>query len=125
MRLSILDQSPVSAGMTPAGALSHSVALAEAAEALGYTRYWIAEHHAMPALASTAPEILIARIAATTQRMRVGSGAVLLPYYAPLKVAEKDALPDASVVTSVAPSQVWPSPWPLASPVGDEKNSSR
>ena len=101
MRLSILDQSPVSAGMTPAGALSHSVALAEAAEALGYTRYWIAEHHAMPALASTAPEILIARIAAVTQRMRVGSGAVLLPYYAPLKVAETFRMLDA-----IAPGRI-------------------
>ncbi len=88
MRLSILDQSPVSAGMDPATALANSVALAKAADALGYTRYWIAEHHAMPALASTAPEILIARIAAETVRIRVGSGAVLLPYYAPLKVAE-------------------------------------
>jgi len=88
MRLSILDQSPVSAGMAPAQALANTVALARAADALGYTRYWIAEHHAMPALASTAPEILIARIAAETQRIRVGSGAVLLPYYSSLKVAE-------------------------------------
>lgn len=88
MRLSILDQSPVSAGSTPVAALASTLRLARRADELGYTRYWIAEHHAMPALASTAPEILIARIAGETDRIRVGSGAVLMPYYAPLKVAE-------------------------------------
>jgi luciferase family oxidoreductase group 1 len=88
MKLSILDQSPVSEGSSPADALHNTIELAKLGDRLGYARYWIAEHHAMPALASPAPEILIARVAAETERIRVGSGAVLLPHYSPLKVAE-------------------------------------
>src|SRR5437763_538979 len=88
LRLSVVDQSPVSAGSTPADALHNTVDLARLTERLGYTRYWIAEHHAMQALASPAPEVLIARVAAETSSMRVGSGGVLLPHYSPLKVAE-------------------------------------
>lgn len=88
MKLSVLDQSPVSAGSTPAQALQNSIELARLADELGYTRYWIAEHHATEALASPAPEILIARIGAETVRIRVGSGGVMLPHYSPLKVAE-------------------------------------
>jgi len=88
-RLSVLDQSPVSSGSTPADALRHSIELARLCDRLGYARYWIAEHHATQTLASPAPEILIARLGAETQRIRVGSGGVMLPHYSPLKVAEQ------------------------------------
>src|SRR4051812_40611435 len=88
MRLSVLDQSPIPEGSTPAQALARTIDLAELAESLGYHRYWVAEHHATPALACAAPEILIGAIAARTQRIRVGSGGVMLPHYSPLKVAE-------------------------------------
>ena len=88
MKLSILDQSPVPSGFTPANALQNTIQLARAADSLGYERYWIAEHHAIETLASPAPEILIARVAAETFGLRVGSGGVLLPHYSPLKVAE-------------------------------------
>lgn len=88
MRLGILDQSPVISGHTPAQALAETVALAAAADRLGYARYWLAEHHAIAALADPCPEILVARVAAATGRIRVGTGGVLLPYYSALKVAE-------------------------------------
>jgi luciferase family oxidoreductase group 1 len=88
MRLSVLDQSPVSVGMEPSQALLNSIELARRADQWGYHRYWIAEHHGTDALASPAPEILIARIGAETQRIRIGSGGVMLPHYSPLKVAE-------------------------------------
>ena len=88
MKLSIVDQSPVSSGSTPAQALANTIELARLADGLGYERYWIAEHHGMQTLASPAPEILLARLGAETSRMRIGSGGVLLPHYSPLKVAE-------------------------------------
>jgi luciferase family oxidoreductase group 1 len=88
VKLSVIDQSPVSAGFTSADALHNTIELARLTDRLGYSRYWIAEHHAIPALASPAPEILIDRVAAVTSAIRVGSGAVLLPHYSPLKVAE-------------------------------------
>jgi luciferase family oxidoreductase group 1 len=88
LKLSIIDQSPVPAGFTPADALRNSVELAQVAERLGYERYWIAEHHAIGALASPAPEVLIARLGAETSRIRIGSGGVMLPHYSPMKVAE-------------------------------------
>jgi luciferase family oxidoreductase group 1 len=88
MRLSVLDQSPIPEGATAAQALANTVDLARHAEALGYERYWLAEHHATPALACAAPEILIAAVADATERIRVGSGGVMLPHYSPLKVAE-------------------------------------
>lgn len=78
----------MSTGSTPADALHNTIELARLTDRLGYHRYWIAEHHAIPALASPAPEILIDRVAAETSAIRVGSGAVLLPHYSPLKVAE-------------------------------------
>jgi luciferase family oxidoreductase group 1 len=87
-RLSVLDQSPIRAGGTPAQAIAETVRLAEACERLGYHRYWLAEHHASDGLAGTAPEVLIARVAAATKTMRVGSGGVMLAHYSPLKVAE-------------------------------------
>jgi len=88
LRLGVLDQSPVVGGHTPAQAVAETLALARLAEDLGYGRYWLAEHHAIAALADPCPEILLARIAAETTRMRVGTGGVLLPYYSPFKVAE-------------------------------------
>ncbi len=88
MKLSIVDQSPVSSGSTAADALQNSIELAKLADRLGYERFWIAEHHAMETLASPAPEVLMARIGAETRSIRVGSGAVLLPHYSPLKVVE-------------------------------------
>ncbi|QYE35330.1 LLM class flavin-dependent oxidoreductase [Polymorphobacter sp. PAMC 29334] len=88
MRLSILDQSPIAEGATAAAALSNSVDLARAGERLGYHRYWAAEHHASPALAGAAPEILLAAAGAATHSIRLGSGGIMLPHYSPLKVAE-------------------------------------
>src|SRR3984885_2165329 len=88
IKLSVLDQSPVSDGYTPADALRNTIELARLADRLGYERYWIAEHHAIVTLASPAPEILIARIGAETSNIRIGSGGVLLPHYSALKVAE-------------------------------------
>ena len=88
MRLSVLDQSPIPEGSTAAQALHNTVDLGRHAEALGYERYWLAEHHATPALACASPEVLIAAVAQATERIRVGSGGVMLPHYSPLKVAE-------------------------------------
>ncbi|SDO11482.1 luciferase family oxidoreductase, group 1 [Paenibacillus sp. yr247] len=88
MKLSVLDLIPVIAPADPAFALEQSVKLAQHAEKWGYTRYWVAEHHDMPGLACTSPEVLLAHIGARTQRIRIGSGALLLPHYKPLKVAE-------------------------------------
>lgn len=88
MRLGILDQSPLRSGATPEQALAESVMLATRAEGLGYHRYWVAEHHNSSGLMGAAPEILITRIAAATERIRVGSGGVMLMHYSPYKVAE-------------------------------------
>jgi luciferase family oxidoreductase group 1 len=88
LRLSVLDQSPISEGATGADALANTLDLARLADELGYHRYWVAEHHGTPMLAGAAPEILIAAIAGVTGRIRVGSGGVMLPHYSPLKVAE-------------------------------------
>jgi luciferase family oxidoreductase group 1 len=88
LRLSVLDQSPVPAGSSPAQALANSLSLAQHVDRLGYTRLWYSEHHAMPLLACTAPEVLIARAAAATGRIRVGSGGIMLPHYSAYKVAE-------------------------------------
>ncbi len=87
--LSVLDQSPIRVGGTPAQALAETVALAKACDRLGYRRYWVAEHHASGGYAGTAPEILIGAVAAATRDIRVGSGGVMLSHYASLKVAEQ------------------------------------
>jgi len=89
LRLSVLDQSPVSAGSTPAEALERSIDLARHVDQLGYKRFWMSEHHAMDTLACTAPEIMLARIGAETRRIRIGSCGIMLPHYAALKVAEQ------------------------------------
>ncbi|WP_339194547.1 LLM class flavin-dependent oxidoreductase [Solibacillus sp. FSL R5-0449] len=88
MKLSILDQSPISSNQTPQDALNWSLKLAQAGEKFGYTRYWIAEHHDLSGLACPAPEVMLSYIGANTNRIRIGSGAVLLPHYRPYKVAE-------------------------------------
>lgn len=87
--LSILDLSPVTTGASGAVALRNSIGLAQLADRLGYTRYWVAEHHNLPSIASSAPEIMIGQIGAATQHIRVGSGGVMLPNHAPLMVAER------------------------------------
>jgi luciferase family oxidoreductase group 1 len=87
--LSVLDLSPVVSGSTGAQALRNTLDLARMADDLGFTRYWIAEHHNMPMIASSAPEIMIGQVAAATSRIRVGSGGVMLPNHAPLMVAER------------------------------------
>jgi luciferase family oxidoreductase group 1 len=87
-RLSVLDQSPIAAGSTATDALHNTVDLARACDALGYHRYWLAEHHASPGLAGAAPEALIGPVALATSRIRVGSGGIMLPHYSPFKVAE-------------------------------------
>ncbi|MBM3572420.1 MAG: LLM class flavin-dependent oxidoreductase [Alphaproteobacteria bacterium] len=84
----VLDQSPIAAGRTPAEAVAETIELARVAERLGYRRYWLAEHHNSGGLAGSAPEVLIARIAAETKRIRIGSGGVMLSHYSPFKVAE-------------------------------------
>ena len=95
MKLSVLDQSPVIAGHSAAQAVAETLALAHRVEALGYHRYWLAEHHAIAALADPCPEVLLARLGAETRRMRVGTGGVLLPYYSAFKVAEVFRMLDA------------------------------
>ena len=92
MRLSVLDQSPVSEGSSGAQALANTLDLARRADALGYHRYWVAEHHGGGMLAGPSPEALIGPIAAATERIRVGSGGVMLPHYSPFKVAETFAV---------------------------------
>ena len=86
--LSVLDQSPIQAGGTAATAILETIKLAQLADRLGYHRYWVAEHHSSEGLAGSAPEALVGQIAARTERIRVGSGGVMLSHYSPLKVAE-------------------------------------
>jgi luciferase family oxidoreductase group 1 len=88
IKLSILDQSPVISGLGARRAIEATLALARRADELGYHRYWLAEHHAIAALADPCPEVLLARLGAETRRLRVGTGGVLLPYYSAFRVAE-------------------------------------
>ncbi|MGV0795191.1 LLM class flavin-dependent oxidoreductase [Mycolicibacterium sp. XJ1819] len=96
MQLSVLDLIPVRTDQSTSDALSASTQLAKVADRLGYTRYWIAEHHNMPSVAATSPPVVIAHLAAHTTRMRIGSGGVMLPNHAPLAVAEQFALLEAA-----------------------------
>ncbi len=89
VKLSVLDLAPVPAGAEPAVALRNSVELAQLTERLGYHRYWVAEHHNMPGIASSSPPVLIGHLASATTSIRVGSGGVMLPNHAPLVVAEQ------------------------------------
>ena len=93
--LSVLDLAPVGSGSTSATALRHTLELAEHAEKLGFHRYWVAEHHNMPGIASSSPAVLIAHIANATTTMRVGSGGVMLPNHPPLVVAEQFGMLEA------------------------------
>ena len=97
----MLDQSPVSAGVGEDAAIRESLNLARSCEALGYHRFWVSEHHNTASVVGSAPEILIAAIAATTSRIRVGSAGVMLPHYAPLKVAEQ-----FRVLEAIAPGRI-------------------
>src|SRR5271156_3645083 len=101
MKWSVLDQSPTSAGSTQGAAIRESIALARHCEDLGYERYWLSEHHNSASIVGTAPEILIAAIAATTKRIRVGSAGVMLPHYSALHVAEQ-----FRVLEAIAPGRI-------------------
>lgn len=101
LSLSVLDLVPVRVGQTSAQAVATSLHLLDSAESLGYTRYWFAEHHNMPAVASTTPPVLASAAAARTERIRVGSGGVMLPNHAPLVVAEQFAALEA-----IAPGRI-------------------
>jgi luciferase family oxidoreductase group 1 len=99
--LSILDQSTVVSGRAPADAIRETLELARLADRLGYARYWLAEHHNSASHAGSAPEVLMAAIAATTQRIRLGSAGIMLPHYAALKVAEQ-----FRVLEAIAPGRI-------------------
>ncbi len=101
MKWSVLDQSPSSAGSAQEVAIRESIALAQHCDALGYERYWVSEHHNSASIVGTAPEILIAAVAATTRRIRVGSAGVMLPHYSALKVAEQ-----FRVLEAIAPGRI-------------------
>jgi luciferase family oxidoreductase group 1 len=96
MHLSVLDLVPVRTDQSTSDALAATTHLAQTADRLGYTRYWLAEHHNMPAVAATSPPVLIAHLAAQTSQVRLGSGGVMLPNHAPLAVAEQFALLEAA-----------------------------
>src|SRR6476469_2689956 len=87
--LSVLDLAPIGTGSTATAALMNSTELVRRAEELGFRRYWVAEHHAMPGIDSSSPAVLVAHLAAATERIRVGSGGVMLPNHPPLVVAEQ------------------------------------
>lgn len=101
LRLSVLDQSVATSGRTQDAAIRDSIALAQHCEALGYDRFWVAEHHNHDTIAGSAPEILMAAIAATTKRIRVGSAGIMLPHYSSLKVAEQ-----FRVLEAIAPGRI-------------------
>ena len=101
MKLSILDQSTAAKGKTQDVAIRESLALARHCDALGYHRYWVSEHHNNDSIVGTAPEVLMAAIAATTTRIRIGSAGVMLPHYPALKVAEQ-----FRVLEAIAPGRI-------------------
>ena len=107
LRLNVLDQSPIRPGATPRQALLETVALAQLADRLGYTRFWVSEHHNTATLAGSAPEVLLAHLGGQTRHLRLGSGGVMLPHYSALKVAEK--LPPARKPVS-GPHRPGPGP---------------
>jgi len=101
MKLSVLDQSPAAQGHAQDVAIRDSLALAKVCDGLGYHRYWVSEHHNSASIVGTAPEVLMAGIAATTRRIRVGSAGVMLPHYSALKVAEQ-----FRVLEGIAPGRI-------------------
>src|SRR6187551_1498941 len=86
---SVLDLSPIAAGSTAAQSFRNTLSLAQAAERLGYLRYWLAEHHSMPGIASAATAVVIGHVAAGTSTIRVGAGGIMLPNHSPLVIAEQ------------------------------------
>jgi luciferase family oxidoreductase group 1 len=101
LRLSVLDQTPISEGSTGAEAIHNTLDLARFCDELGYHRYWLAEHHGTPMLACASPEALIGPVALDSSRIRVGSGGVMLPHYSPVKVAET-----FSILSALAPGRI-------------------
>lgn len=101
IKLSVLDQSVAVTGQTEDASIRHTLALAQHAERLGYHRFWVSEHHSHPSIVGSAPEVLMAAIAATTSRIRIGSAGVMLPHYAALKVAEQ-----FRVLEALAPGRI-------------------
>ncbi len=101
LKLSVLDQSVSLAGRSPDASIRETLALAEFCEGLGYHRFWVSEHHSHPTIVGSAPEVLMAAIAARTHRIRIGSAGVMLPHYAPLKVAEQ-----FRVLEALAPGRI-------------------
>jgi luciferase family oxidoreductase group 1 len=101
LRLSVLDQSVARAGRPHDESIRQTLALAQHCETLGYHRFWVSEHHSLPTLVGTAPEVLMAAIAARTARIRIGSAGVMLPHYAPFKVAEQ-----FRVLEALAPGRI-------------------
>ena len=101
MKLSVLDQSPARSGVSPDVSIRETIALAQACKSYGYHRYWLSEHHSSASVAGSAPEVLLAAIAATTQKIRVGSAGIMLPHYASLKVAEQ-----FRVLEAIAPGRI-------------------
>src|ERR671915_2006076 len=101
MKLSVLDQSTASKGRTEDTAIRETLELARHCDALGFHRYWVSEHHNSGTIAGTAPEIVMAAIAATTSRIRIGSAGIMLPHYSALKVAEQ-----FRVLEAIAPGRI-------------------
>lgn len=101
MRLSVLDQSASLSGRPQDASILETLALAQHCEALGYDRFWVSEHHNHPAIVGTAPEVLMAAIAVTTNRIRIGSAGIMLPHYSALKVAEQ-----FRVLEALAPGRI-------------------
>ncbi len=101
MKLSVLDQSTAAAGKPEDQAIRDTIELAQTCEALGYYRFWVSEHHNHPAIVGSAPEIVMAAIGQSTERIRIGSAGVMLPHYAPLKVAEQ-----FRVLEAIAPGRI-------------------
>ena len=101
LKLSILDQSPVAKGDTQSDSLRHTIELAQKAEQWGYHRFWVAEHHNSERYVGSSPEVLMSHLLANTNRIRIGSGGVMLQHYSPYKVAE-----NFNVLASLAPGRV-------------------
>lgn len=101
LKLSVLDQSTSSKGQTEDQAIRDTIELAQLCEKLGYNRFWVSEHHDHPSIIGTAPEIVMAAIAQSTDRIRIGSAGIMLPHYAPLKVAEQ-----FRVLEAIAPGRI-------------------
>jgi luciferase family oxidoreductase group 1 len=119
LKLSILDQSAAAEGRGQDATIRQTLALAEKAEALGYHRFWVSEHHSHPSIVGSAPEVLMAAIAARTQRIRIGSAGVMLPHYSALKVAEQFRVLDA-----LAPGRIDPAWAARRAAMGAPRNCS-